>query len=180
LFCRREQGACAPCGVGFEGLGLRAQPSRIARLPSARRTASRAVGARCKAERHEQETASPLRRSSDSPDRRKPGPAITHLLSARRTAPRAAGARCKAERHEQEAAPPARRRLAPRNRHQPAPRRIPHRPKDRLAAHRPTNTDINNPSTIRTPIQSIPIQLSPQHRIFLPCTSIHNKNEEIP
>ena len=72
--------------VGFEGLGLQAQPSRIARLPSARRTASRAEGARCKAERHAPEAASPLRRSSDPRDRRQPGPAITHLLSAPRAA----------------------------------------------------------------------------------------------
>jgi hypothetical protein len=61
------------------------------------RTAPRAAGARCKANRHEKEAASPLRCSSDPRDRRKPAPAITHLLSAPRTAPRAEGARCKAK-----------------------------------------------------------------------------------
>jgi len=140
--------------VGFEGLGLQAQPSRIARLPSARRTASRAEGARCKAERHAPEAASPLRRSSDPRDRRQPGPAITHLLSA----PRAAKPKTTTKKQHRSAPPPrpARpptpiRRL-PYPPHRP-PRPIPHQPTNPfVTAPALNNTDVNNPSIIRTPI----------------------------
>jgi hypothetical protein len=102
-------------------------------MPSARRTASRAAGARCKANRHEKEAASPLRRSSDPRDRRKLGPAIPHLLSAGRTAPRAAGARCKVQRHAPEAASLLRRRPDPRDRRKPGPA-------DHLPAVRPADS----------------------------------------
>jgi hypothetical protein len=148
-------------------------------LPSAGRTAPRAEGARCKAERHEAAARAVLRRSSDPQDRRQLGPAITHLLSAPRTAPRAAGARCKAR----AAAPPARaddrlRHPVIRGSHQCAtrppgiantnssPRRTP--PSGTTAPPR-SNTITRNSSTIRKLIVLTQSELPVRHPISLFC-----------
>jgi hypothetical protein len=147
-------------------------------LPSAGRTAPRAEGARCKAERHEAAARAVLRRISNS----KPGEARAsnlHLLSAPRTAPRAAGARCKAR----AAAPPARaddrlRHPVIRGSHQCAtrppgiantnssPRRTP--PSGTTAPPR-SNTITRNSSTIRKLIVLTQSELPVRHPISLFC-----------